>query len=83
MAVFKSLTGYYIKNRPGPHRLEGTTTHRHAGFVLSRLPKDYPITAQQKRVRDAARECGIKPGMSRSALVTAMKTCIPEKLRKH
>ena len=79
MAVFKQLTGYYIKNRPGAHRLEGTTTKQHAGFVLARLPRDYPITAPQKRVRDAAKACNIKSGMSRSALVTAMKECVPSK----
>ena len=82
MAVFKSLTGFYIKNRPGPHRLEGTTTKRHAGFVLARMPSEYPMTPQQKRVRDAAHECGIKPGISRSALVTAMRTCVAGKLSK-
>lgn len=80
MAVFKSLTGFYIKNRPGPHRLEGITTKRHAGFVLARMPSAYPMTSQQKKVRDAAHSCGIKTGMSRSALVTAMKTCIPGKV---
>jgi hypothetical protein len=79
VAVFKSLTGFYIKNRPGPHRLEGMTTKRNAGFVLARLPKDYPLTAPQKKVRDAAASCGIKAGMSRSALVTAMRTCIKSK----
>ncbi len=79
MAVFKSLTGFYIKGRPKPHRLEGITTRQHAGFVLSRLPKDYPITAPQRRVRDAAHACGIHGGMSRSALVTAMRDCIRTK----
>ncbi|KKK50644.1 hypothetical protein LCGC14_3122980 [marine sediment metagenome] len=82
MAVFKSLSGYYIKGRPKAHRMEGITTRQHAGFVLSRLPKDYPITAPQRRVRDAAAACGIKTGMSRAALVTAMKDCIPSKLRR-
>ena len=79
MAVFKSLSGYYIKSRPGPHRLEGITTRQHAGFVLSRLPKDYPLTAPQRRVKEAAKACGIHTGMSRSALVTAMKDCISGK----
>ena len=82
MAVFKSLSGFYIKGRPGPHRLEGVTTKRHAGFVLSRLPKAYPLTSQQRRVKDAAAACGIKPGISRSALVTAMRTCVSGKMRK-
>lgn len=79
MAVFKSLTGFYIKNRPGPHRLEGVTTKRHPGFVLARLPHDYPLTSPQRRVKEAAKSCGIQKGMSRSALVTAMRTCIPGK----
>ena len=82
MAVFKSLSGYYVKGRPGPHRLEGVTTKRHAGFVLARLPHDYPMTAQQRKVQSAAHECGIKPGISRSALVTAMRTCVSGKMRK-
>ncbi|KKM97008.1 hypothetical protein LCGC14_1172420 [marine sediment metagenome] len=79
MAVFKSLSGYYIKGRPKAHRLEGITTRQHAGFVLSRLPKDYPLTAPQRRVKEAAKSCGIHTGISRSALVTAMKDCIPGK----
>ena len=79
MAVFKSLTGFYIKNRPGPHRLEGMTTKRNPGFVLARLPKAYPLTAPQKRIKEVAAACGIKAGMSRSALVTAMRTCVKSK----
>ncbi len=79
MAVFKSLSGYYIKGRPKAHRLEGITTRQHAGFVLSRLPKEYPLTSQQRRVKEAAKSCGIHTGISRSALVTAMKDCIPGK----
>lgn len=79
MAVFKSLSGYYIKGRPKAHRLEGITTRQHAGFVLSRLPKPYPLTSQQRRVKEAAKACGIHTGMSRSALVTAMKDCVSTK----
>ena len=77
--ILKSASGYYLKSRPRPHRLEGITTKQHAGFVLSRLPKPYPLNGPQKRVREAARACGIKTGMSRAALVTAMRTCIPGK----
>jgi len=71
----------YFKARPGPHRLEGITTRQHSGMVLAAYPKDYPLTSQQKRVRDAARACGIKKGMSRGALVTAMVDCIPGHFR--
>lgn len=69
----------YFKSRPGPHRLEGIRTTQHGGMVLSAYPKDYPKTSQQKRVGDAARACGIKKGISRAALVTAMVDCIPSK----
>ncbi len=77
--IMKSLTGFVIKRRPGPHRLEGITTKRNPGFVVAALPGKYPLTPQQRKVRDAAKQCGIQTGMSRSALVTAMRTCIPGK----
>ncbi len=69
----------YFKTRPAPHRLEGITTTQHPGMVLSSYPKPYPITPPQKKVRDAAKACGIKKGMTRSALVDAMVNCIPGK----
>lgn len=69
----------YFKSRPKSHKLEGITTTQHAGMVLSSYPKPYPMNAPQKRVRDAAKACGIKKGMSRSALVGAMVDCIPGK----
>lgn len=68
----------YFKGRPAPHKLEGITTMQHSGMVLAAYPRDYPLTAPQKRVRDAARACGIKKGMSRSSLVSAMVDCIPK-----
>jgi hypothetical protein len=69
----------YFKSRPAPHKLEGITTRQHSGIVLTAYPKDYPLTSQQKKVRDAARSCGIHTGISRSALVKAMTECIPGK----
>lgn len=78
--IMKSMTGFYIKRRPGPHRLEGITTKRNPGFVLSSLPGKYPLTSQQRKVKEAAKACGIHTGMSRSALVTAMRQCLPGKI---
>lgn len=69
----------YLKRRPSSHRLEGITTTQHPGMVIASFPKPYPLTGPQKRVRDAARGCGIKKGMSRSSLVDAMVNCIPGK----
>ena len=75
------LTGKigYIKRRPKAHKLEGFMTTQHAGFVLAMMPHDYPMTAPQKKVRDAAKACGIKKGISRKTLVDAMINCIPGK----
>ena len=72
----------YLKSRPRAHKLEGITTKQHAGMVIAANPKPYPINSAQKAVRDAARSCGIKKGMRRAALVTAMRTCIPGKFGK-
>lgn len=78
--IISNVTKFgYFKSRPASHKLEGITTAQHSGMVLSAYPRAYPLTAPQKRVRDAARACGIKKGMSRSALVTAMVDCIPGK----
>jgi hypothetical protein len=78
--ILKSLSGAFVlKRRPGPHRLEGITTKRNPGFVLASMPGPYPLTPQQRKVKDAAKACGITAGISRSALVTAMRTCIKGK----
>lgn len=75
MAVFESVgqLGMVIKSRPGPHRLEGMTTRRHSGVVIASRPHAYPMTPQQKKVREAAKACGIHANMSRSALVEFLR----------
>jgi hypothetical protein len=70
----------YVKSRPKAHKLEGITTKQHEGFVLAKYPRDYPLTSQQKKVKDAARGCGIKKGISRRELVDKMVNCMPGKL---
>ena len=49
------------------------------GIILAFRPKPYPKTAQQRKIGDAARACGIKSGISKSELMTQMKDCIPGK----
>lgn len=80
--IVKSLQGFYLKTRPKSHRLEGITTRSHAGFVFARLPKAYPMTPQQRKVRDVARSCGIQKGISRGALVRAMIDCVGPAMRR-
>jgi len=47
------------------------------GYYIAALPRPYPMTSQQRRVKNAAATCGIRKGMSKSDLQVAMKTCIP------
>jgi hypothetical protein len=74
--ILTTMPGY-IKRRPAPHKLEGITTRQHEGYVLAKYPRDYPITAPQRRVKNAAKTCGIKKGISRRDLVDKMINCIP------
>jgi len=78
------LTGKvgYIKRRPKAHKLEGITTKQHSGYVMAMYPKPYPNTAQQKKASAAAKECGIKTGISRKDLVDKMINCMGAKMRK-
>ena len=82
MIIKNFRTVGYLKSRPKAHKLEGITTKQHAGMVIASNPKPYKINSAQLKVRAAARDCGIKKGMSRAALVTAMRTCIPGKFGK-
>jgi len=50
-------------------------------LVLAWRPKSYPKTAQQKKAGEVARSCGIKKGISREALRTAIITCVGPKMR--
>lgn len=79
--ILSTIPGY-IKSRPRPHKLGPITTRQHSGYVLAKFPKDYPLTTQQRKVRDVARDCGIKKGISRNDLVSKMIDCVGPKLRK-
>lgn len=70
------------KKRPKPHKLEDITTRQHSGYYVARLPRPYPLTAPQKKVKNVAHECGIKKGMSRRELVHTMIDCVGPKMRK-
>jgi hypothetical protein len=81
MAVFGGVpSGFYLKSRPKRYKASDAAypTGGNKGMVLARYPKEYPLTDQQKKVRDAARACGIKPGMDKADLQEAMKECIPD-----
>lgn len=52
------------------------------GYYIAALPRPYPTTPQQAKVKRVAEECGIKPGISKSSLMTTMKECVAGKMRR-
>ncbi len=79
--ILTTMPGY-VKRRPAPHKLGNITTRQHSGFVLAKYPKDYPRTAQQRKVASVAADCGIKKGISRNDLISKMIDCVGPKMRK-
>lgn len=51
------------------------------GYYIAARPRPYPITRQQAKVRDVARDCGIESGISKSDLQRKMKDCVGPKMR--
>jgi len=85
MAVI-SLAGAFSapKRRPKPYKARDAAypVGGNRGYYIAALPRAYPMTSQQRKVKTVAAECGIKPGISKSALMTAMKDCVSPKMRK-
>jgi hypothetical protein len=80
-----SIGGAYSapKRRPKAYKARDAAyqTGGNRGYYIAALPRPYPLTAQQRKVKDVAASCGIKPGISKSALQTAMKDCVSGKMR--
>lgn len=55
----------------------------HKGYYLKSRPSKYLQTPQQSKFREALEFCGIKKGITKSELMTAMKNCIPRFFREH
>ena len=51
------------------------------GFVFSRRPRSYPMTSQQKKLKEVVHSCGIKKGISRGELMQLMINCVGPKMR--
>jgi len=82
MTVVKSLRGIvYVKRRPKQYKAAGMpySVGGNRGGVLAMYPGDYPLTSQQLKIKEAAKACGIKKGMSKADLMNKMKDCIPSK----
>ena len=73
-----SMSAFTLRPRPkaykakdAPYRVGGN-----AGYYIASRPKTYPKTPQQRAIKELAKMCGIKSGVSKSALMTAMKDCV-------
>lgn len=78
------LTGLvYKKKRPSRYKAKDAAyaVGGHGGGHVAFFPKDYPLTSQQKKVKDVAEKCGIKSGISKSELQTKMKECVGPAMR--
>lgn len=51
------------------------------GYYIASRPRPYPMTRQQAKVASVARECDIKPGISKADLQRKMKECVGPKMR--
>lgn len=72
-----------IKNKPKSYKAKDAAYRvgGNAGFFIALPPKKYPLTAQQKKVKEVAVKCGIKAGISKDALQKAMKECVGPAMR--
>ena len=52
------------------------------GKYIASRPRPYPITPQQRKVRDLAEKCGIKAGITKKVLQVAMKECVGPGMRR-
>lgn len=80
MSILGSISGIaVIKRRPRSYKPRdggGKSFGGNSGFYLASMPRPYPINAPQRRVRDKARSCGIRKGMTKSDLIDKMINCI-------
>ena len=85
MAVIRSLSGiFHPRRRPKKYRAVDSAyeTGGKPGFYIAAYPRPYPMTSQQRRVAQVAAECGIRSGISKRELQTAMKECVKPKMRR-
>ena len=84
--IIKGITGIFVgpKRRPAQYRARDAAypTGGNAGFYIASRPRPYPLTSQQRKVRDTAKDCGIQKGISKERLQTAMVECVGPRMRK-
>jgi len=84
VALVSLSAGYSApKRRPKAYKARDAAypTGGNNGFYIAALPRPYPTTRQQAKVRDVATKCGLKKGMSKADLQRAMVDCVGPAMR--
>lgn len=84
MALISISTAFSApKRRPKVYKARDAAypTGGNRGFYIASLPRPYPLTRQQSKVKGVALECGLKKGMSKADLQTKMVDCVGPKMR--
>ena len=83
--IIKGITGIFVgpKKRPKTYKARDAAypTGGNAGFYIASRPRPYPLTPQQRKVRDTAESCGISKGISKADLQRKMVECMGPKMR--
>lgn len=71
------------KRRPKQYKARDAAypTGGNRGFYIASLPRPYPMTRQQAKVKDVARDCGISKGIAKADLQRKMVECVGPKMR--
>ncbi len=85
MALISLSAGYSApKRRPSVYKARDAAfaTGGNNGFYIAALPRPYPMTSQQRKVKNVAVDCGIARGISKADLQRKMVDCVGPKMRK-
>jgi len=76
--------GVVIRNRPKRYKAKDAAyaVGGNRGLYIAMPPSKYPLTAQQRKIKEVASKCGIKSGMSKAELQKQMKECVGPAMRK-
>lgn len=87
MAII-SLSGAFSdpKRRPKPYRARDAayTVGGNRGYYVAALPRPYPLTPQQRKVKEVAQRCGITADQvqGKADLQRKMKECVGPAMRR-
>ena len=81
-----SLSGAFSapKRRPKSYKARDAAyaVGGNRGYYIAGLPRPYPLTPQQRKVKEVAEKCDISKGISKADLQKKMKDCVGPAMRK-